>query len=343
VLLARVRPPGGVWQGAETLSQVGPDPFLYSLAVGANGDAVAALSSTDFSAVVRPTGGSWSERLLVPVSGNQSWSQAPVDKFGRAVAVGLTSPPPPATPILQASYYVPDRPPVVTTGSAASMTLETATVSGSVDPNRLPTTYVFQYGATTGYGQETDVRDAGTDAGSLPVSADLAGLRAGTTYHYRVVAMNDAGTRFGADQTFDTVASPGSSSPSPISTPSAAVQQERDTAAPALALTAAQKQDVLDQDGVVLFGKCDEACTLTASGTVSAPVNTTRVLRFKRVSKTVPANTRVKLRLRLSRKSLRGIERALSRGKKLIARVVLRATDHSGNTRTVRRKITLSH
>ena len=39
----------------------------------------------------------------------------------------------------------------------------------------------------------------------MAVSAALTGLKVGTTYHYRVVAENEAGTTTGPDQTFTTV------------------------------------------------------------------------------------------------------------------------------------------
>jgi hypothetical protein len=101
------------------------------------------------------------------------------------------------------------------------------------------------------------------------------------------------------------------------------------------------RQDVLDQGGVILFASCEEACTLTASGTVSVPAGVSKVLKFKRISRSVPANTRAKLRLRLSRNALRVVMRALGRRKKLTSRVTLRATDLSGNSRSVKRRIKL--
>ena len=43
----------------------------------------------------------------------------------------------------------------------------------------------------------------------MPVSANLTGLTSATTYHYRVVAVNSAGTTtLGADQTFTTTTPP---------------------------------------------------------------------------------------------------------------------------------------
>jgi hypothetical protein len=99
-------------------------------------------------------------------------------------------------------------PPAATTGEASAITSNSATVAGSVNPNGLSTTYTFQYGTTTGYGLQTDAitLDAGTDPQA--VSRALTGLHAGTTYHYRLLATNSAGTTVGADATFATAGSP---------------------------------------------------------------------------------------------------------------------------------------
>ncbi|WP_432832714.1 hypothetical protein [Dactylosporangium sp. CA-092794] len=49
-------------------------------------------------------------------------------------------------------------------------------------------------------------------------SANLSGLAASTTYHYRIEATNSAGTTYGADNTFTT------SSTAPLRRSSAAVR-----------------------------------------------------------------------------------------------------------------------
>src|SRR4051794_31700936 len=107
-------------------------------------------------------------------------------------------------------------PPAATTGAVSSTTTSSVTVAGSVNPNGLTTTYAVQFGTTTGYGLQTDAvtLPAGTDVQA--VSRILTGLRQGTTYHYRLIATNSAGTTVGADQTFTTSVSP---SPPPTSPP----------------------------------------------------------------------------------------------------------------------------
>jgi hypothetical protein len=93
---------------------------------------------------------------------------------------------------------------------------QTATLSGGVYPNQLDTRYWWQYGPTTAYGQQTTPTDLG--AGALPVTATttVTGLAPSTTYHYRLVAANAAGTSYGYDFTVTTGAKPKGSGP-PVS------------------------------------------------------------------------------------------------------------------------------
>ncbi|MBW2630247.1 MAG: C1 family peptidase [Deltaproteobacteria bacterium] len=95
-------------------------------------------------------------------------------------------------------------PPMVTTGVAASVGLNTVTLGGTVNPNHSSTTYHFEYGATTAYGSATASMDAGSGTGDVSVRVDISGLSACTAYHYRIVATNTAGTIGGADKTFST-------------------------------------------------------------------------------------------------------------------------------------------
>jgi DNA-binding beta-propeller fold protein YncE len=72
------------------------------------------------------------------------------------------------------------------------------------------TTYRFDYGPTTSYGQSAPIPEADLGTGGffrLRVLTTLSGLNAATTYHYRVVATNvgDGGSAYGADRTFTTV------------------------------------------------------------------------------------------------------------------------------------------
>jgi phosphodiesterase/alkaline phosphatase D-like protein len=98
--------------------------------------------------------------------------------------------------------------PSVTTGSASSVTSSSATVNGTVNPNGQTAKYAFQYGTTTGYGHETTLTSAGSGDTASTVSASITGLVSGTTYHYRIIALNSSGTATGADSTFKTTGTP---------------------------------------------------------------------------------------------------------------------------------------
>jgi glucose/arabinose dehydrogenase len=78
-----------------------------------------------------------------------------------------------------------------------------ATFWGIVWSQGKPTTYWFEYGTTTSYGQTTAVKDAGSGA-SAPVQERVAGLSPGTTYHVRLCQQNSDGRTCHADQSFST-------------------------------------------------------------------------------------------------------------------------------------------
>ena len=99
-------------------------------------------------------------------------------------------------------------PPAVVTGSASSVTVSSATLNGSVDPNGRPTNWYFEYGTSTSYGSQTSTKSAGSGSSPSGVSAQVTGLSAGKTYHFRLVATSDGGTTHGADATFVTSSAP---------------------------------------------------------------------------------------------------------------------------------------
>ncbi len=126
-------------------------------------------------------------------------------------------------PDIGADEYV--VPPTATTNPATAVTDIGATLAGSVDPKGAPTSYRFEYGTTTAYGNSTVAAGAGSGSGSVAVTAAVAGLAPATSYHYRVVASNAAGVAQGGDRTFTTApagaagaggtsGTPGSSTPS---------------------------------------------------------------------------------------------------------------------------------
>ncbi len=94
--------------------------------------------------------------------------------------------------------------PLVVTDPADSITYNTATLHGQVDPLGSSTSATFQYGLTSAYGAAVAASDPGSGTSYVPVSASLTGLSPATTYHYRVLATNSNGTTYGEDQTFTT-------------------------------------------------------------------------------------------------------------------------------------------
>jgi hypothetical protein len=109
--------------------------------------------------------------------------------------------------------------PTVTTGETQSATRTTATLSSTVNPSGVPTTYHFAYidqaayeaavakSAANPYAEggrtpETAVGSDSTQHGVGPLV--VSELRPGVAYHYAVVATNSVGTVFGPDATFTT-------------------------------------------------------------------------------------------------------------------------------------------
>jgi len=84
---------------------------------------------------------------------------------------------------------------------------EEATVHAQIDPDQLASSYRVQYGETSSYGSEAPGGEGiAPGSGFVAVSITLPGLAVGATYHFRVVAENEAGISYGEDQTFTTVA-----------------------------------------------------------------------------------------------------------------------------------------
>jgi len=113
------------------------------------------------------------------------------------------TPTPTSTPVT-----TPTPTPVVTTNPATNVAAFSATLNGSVNPRGAPTMVSFQYGLTTSYGS-TIVMQAQNGSTVRAVSANIAGLLANRTYHFRIVAHNNGGTAFGADRTFTTLTATG--------------------------------------------------------------------------------------------------------------------------------------
>ncbi len=102
-------------------------------------------------------------------------------------------------------------PPVSIESEAASeVSADGAKLSAELNAHGLPSTYHFEYGTSTAYGQSAPEADAeaGESTEAVSFSVTIQHLQANTTYHYRVVArnaLNEAGEYvLGADHTFTT-------------------------------------------------------------------------------------------------------------------------------------------
>jgi CSLREA domain-containing protein len=96
-------------------------------------------------------------------------------------------------------------PPIVTTTAALGIGLTSASLRGIVTPSSQATGYFFEYGTTTAYGAQTQALFLPSPSNSqVTVSFLVAGLKQGTSYHFRLVASNADGTSRGADQVFTT-------------------------------------------------------------------------------------------------------------------------------------------
>ncbi len=106
--------------------------------------------------------------------------------------------------------------PTVTTNTANNIGPTSATLQGTLTNMGGATscTVYFQYGTTTNYGYTT-TQITMSSTGSF--SRSISGLNPGTTYYYRAVASNNAGTSYGNQYTF-TTASSGSITPPTVTT-----------------------------------------------------------------------------------------------------------------------------
>ena len=99
-------------------------------------------------------------------------------------------------------------PAVVNTLPSTVYSLTSATLSGTVNPNRLAVDVWFEYGTDTSYGLETPKVRVDSFATLQTVNAPVTGLAENTIYHYRIRASNllePVGGYIGPDVTVATV------------------------------------------------------------------------------------------------------------------------------------------
>jgi hypothetical protein len=94
--------------------------------------------------------------------------------------------------------------PGLTLTDVRSVSATTVGLDGTVNPMGLPTTYHFEYGPTTAYGQSTAQQDAGSGIAPVSVGATIGNLATSGLYHWKLVAANGGGTAATSDSTFTT-------------------------------------------------------------------------------------------------------------------------------------------
>jgi len=105
--------------------------------------------------------------------------------------------------VISVTTLLPTGRPAVETNPASLITSHSAKLNAAVDPHGFSTTVYFQYGRTISYGFRTP-NQIRTGNSYQNVAANISGLTAHTTYHFRVVGINAAGTKYGGDRTFVT-------------------------------------------------------------------------------------------------------------------------------------------
>jgi len=178
--------------------------------------------------------------------------------------------------------------PTATIGDATGLTPSAATLVGSVDPGGAETSYRFEYGTTSAYGQTTATASAGAGRGAVAESAAVSGLASATTYHFRIVAFRE-GIPVAAsdDRTFTTPS--GIVAPQPRPTPHVRFLTRRAR---------------LNAHGAFTFAFTATA-GLRGSIRFTLPKHRgTKAIAFGRRAFRVPANGRVRLTIKLSRRAL---------------------------------------
>ena len=122
-----------------------------------------------------------------------------------------------------------------------------------------------------------------------------------------------------------------------VSSPPPHATVVHDTKKPVVLAAGPSRQSI---DRLFVRASMSEAGTVTATGSITLP-GSAASHRFKAITRTVAANTPVKLFPKLSRKSVKAAKRALKRRKTVKALITLTAKDQSGNTTVKKRTIRL--
>ena len=113
------------------------------------------------------------------------------------------------------TFTTPPAKPEISEAPAADVSETAATLAANVNPrNSSFTDCHFVYGPTTAYGQQAPCASPPSGNSERLVTARVEGLSPGSTYHFKLIAANSAGSAEGPDTTFVTAAAgPGPTAP----------------------------------------------------------------------------------------------------------------------------------
>jgi len=171
--------------------------------------------------------------------------------------------------------FTPLTDPLVEPRPASAITQTTATLNGTLNPaGETLSKCEFEFGTSISYG--TSVSCTPTSASgstSVEVSASVAGLKADTMYHFRVVATSSGSTVASVDETFTTLPKPPTVEPKPASSVAQTTATLNATVTPNDATVSECKFEYGETES---YGKNASCTTLPKAGegsvAVSAPV-----------------------------------------------------------------------
>ncbi len=117
--------------------------------------------------------------------------------------------------------------PRIQTDAGAAVSNSTAVITGHVTPNGAPTTYWYEYGLTTALGSRTAAQSIGSGWTAIASPGYITGLKANTTYYFRLSAQNRLGTVSGTMGSFSTNNNPPSQGNAPAVTTNSATDVQR--------------------------------------------------------------------------------------------------------------------
>jgi hypothetical protein len=322
--------------GATAKITVGHSNWLGGSTSGTNASiADAGSNQTSAPAFVDAAAGDYRQAPGSPTidAGLNEFLNGPIDVDGDPREIGKTD-------IGADEFFVA---PAATTGPAGVVTEQSATLTGSVNANGVPTIYWFEYGPTTAYGSATPATDAGS-GGAVAATATVGGLTPATTYHYRLVATNSGVTTKGADRTFSTASPPSPTPSSPPSSPASTTQARADTSTFAGVKLVSTRLSFGGRfvtlrlscpPGTV--GRCLGGTKLTVKRRAGS--RAARSVTLGRAPFSMAAGRQAKVRVRVSGAG----RRLLGRARHLRARDTNAARDGAGRSKTTVAAVTIRH